>query len=421
MKVSALSKRKSASLCFVVMGFGKKTDFRSGKLLNLDATYNEIIKPAVEELNIKCVRADEVSHSAIIDVEMYRLLLSADIVIADISTSNANAIYELGVRHALKKGTTIVMSEKSGILHFDLNHVATVEYEHLGEDIGCSEARKIKEKLKNLITSAMSESRTDSPVYTFLPDLNTPMLTVKQITEIVRDSDDAENEWKRIFNKAEESIKTGSFTEAKEYYRKALEIRPGDEYLIQRLTLCTYKEKSDSKSRVMCCMEAMVILSQLSPEESNDPETTGMAGAINKYIWHDTKDISFLNKAIEFYNRGYTIKKDYYNGENLALCFHEKSVQLRNAGEKNSRDVIFNEMSAAQIFQAVFATTEEIIESENFHERNDKKWVYATAAKSAAYLGLKVKEEDYRRKFTSLSDKSWDLDSFNENKMESNK
>lgn len=85
------------------MGFGKKTDFRSGKLLNLDATYNEIIKPAAEELGIKCVRADEIMQSGIIDVEMYKLLLSADIVVADISTSNANAIYELGVRHALKK------------------------------------------------------------------------------------------------------------------------------------------------------------------------------------------------------------------------------------------------------------------------------------------------------------------------------
>ena len=148
------------------MGFGKKTDFRSGKLLNLDATYNEIIKPAAEELGIKCVRADEIMQSGIIDVEMYKLLLSADIVVADISTSNANAIYELGVRHALKKGTTIIMSEKSAVLHFDLNHIATLQYEHLGDDIGCSEARRIKGQLKSLMESALNETRIDSPVYT---------------------------------------------------------------------------------------------------------------------------------------------------------------------------------------------------------------------------------------------------------------
>jgi hypothetical protein len=36
------------------------------------------------------------------------------------------------------------MSEKSAVLHFDLNHIATLQYEHLGDDIGCSEARRIK-------------------------------------------------------------------------------------------------------------------------------------------------------------------------------------------------------------------------------------------------------------------------------------
>ncbi|EPV8439240.1 tetratricopeptide repeat protein [Klebsiella variicola] len=399
------------------MGFGKKTDFRSGKLLNLDATYNEIIKPAAEELSIKCIRADEIMQSGIIDVEMYKLLLSADIVVADISTSNANAIYELGVRHALKKGTTIIMSEKSAVLHFDLNHIATLQYEHLGDDIGCSEARRIKEQLKSLMEAALNETRIDSPVYTYLPDLNTPTLTAKEIKEIVRDSDEVEKEWGGIFNSAEEKLKLGDFSEAKELYQKALEIRPRDEYLIQRLTLCTYKEKTESKSRVMCCMDAMVILAALSPDTSNDPETTGMAGAINKYIWMDTKDITFLNKAISFYNRGYTIKKDYYNGENLALCHFEKAKQLRNTENANNKDIVFNEVSAERIFSSVLEITEGIIESTNFDERSDVKWVYATAAKAASYLELKEKEDLYSEKFKLLCDNSWDFDTFEENKI----
>ena len=399
------------------MGFGKKTDFRSGKLLNLDATYNEIIKPAAEELGIKCVRADEIMQSGIIDVEMYKLLLSADIVGADISTSNANAIYELGVRHALKKGTTIIMSEKSAVLHFDLNHIATLQYEHLGDDIGCSEARRIKGQLKSLMESALNETRIDSPVYTYLPDLNTPTLTAQEIKEIVKDSDEAEKEWGYIFNSAEEKLKFGDFSNAKELYQKALEIRPRDEYLIQRLTLCTYKEKIESKSRVMSCMDAMVILSDLSPETSNDPETTGMAGAINKYIWMDTKDITFLNKAISFYNRGYTIKKDYYNGENLALCYFEKSKQLKNTETANDKDIVFNEILAEKTFKSVLEITEGIIESTNFNERSDVKWVYATAAKSASYLELKEKEDLYSSKFKSLCDNSWDFNTFEENKI----
>ena len=35
-------------VCFVVMGFGRKTDYESGRVLDLDATFNEIIYPAAE-------------------------------------------------------------------------------------------------------------------------------------------------------------------------------------------------------------------------------------------------------------------------------------------------------------------------------------------------------------------------------------
>jgi hypothetical protein len=34
--------------CFVVMGFGKKTDFETGRTLDLDKSYLNIIKPTVE-------------------------------------------------------------------------------------------------------------------------------------------------------------------------------------------------------------------------------------------------------------------------------------------------------------------------------------------------------------------------------------
>ena len=60
-------------------------------------------------------------RSGIIDVDMYEMLLRADLVVADISTGNANAIYELGVRHALKPRSTIVMKENQGLLQFDLD------------------------------------------------------------------------------------------------------------------------------------------------------------------------------------------------------------------------------------------------------------------------------------------------------------
>ena len=75
-------------ICFVIMGFGKKTDYPSGRTLDLDKTYKNLIKPAVEASGFQCIRADEIQDSGLIDKSMYALLIKADLVIADISTAN---------------------------------------------------------------------------------------------------------------------------------------------------------------------------------------------------------------------------------------------------------------------------------------------------------------------------------------------
>ena len=50
-------------VCFVVMGFGKKTDYPTGRVIDLDKSYHYIIKPAAEEAGLECIRADEIIHS----------------------------------------------------------------------------------------------------------------------------------------------------------------------------------------------------------------------------------------------------------------------------------------------------------------------------------------------------------------------
>ena len=141
--------------CFVVMGFGRKTDYQSGRVLDLDKSYQYIIKPAAEEAGLDCKRADEIIHSGLIDVPMYEQLLAADVVIADISTSNANAFYELGVRHALRPYTTITIAEDKMMFPFDVSHLAVRKYHHLGEGIDFGEVLKMKGELINALRSIL--------------------------------------------------------------------------------------------------------------------------------------------------------------------------------------------------------------------------------------------------------------------------
>ena len=42
--------------CFVIMGYGVRTDYATGRDLDLDKTYKNIIKPAAEESGLECIR-----------------------------------------------------------------------------------------------------------------------------------------------------------------------------------------------------------------------------------------------------------------------------------------------------------------------------------------------------------------------------
>src|SRR5215204_2144629 len=165
--------------CFVVMGFGKKTDFETGRTLDLDKSYRNIIKPAVIDAGLECARADEIPHSGVIDVPMYERLLMADVVVADLSTSNKNAFYELGVRHALRPHTTIVICEDGAkSFPFDVNHVLVRQYHHMGDGIDFEEVERFRSALTQAIKDILATrpQPKDSPVYTFLHDLTPPAL-----------------------------------------------------------------------------------------------------------------------------------------------------------------------------------------------------------------------------------------------------
>ena len=129
--------------CFVVQGFGEKTDLSTGRVLNLDASY-EVIKEAVETAGLRCIRADEIVHAGAIDKPMYDWIYRADLVIADLSTYNVNAAYELGVRYGVRPRATMIVAENQFKNPFDVSHIVTLPYEHLGKDIGRKEAIRFR-------------------------------------------------------------------------------------------------------------------------------------------------------------------------------------------------------------------------------------------------------------------------------------
>lgn len=196
--------------CFVVMGYGIRPDLSSGKKINLDRVYLDIIKPVVTTCGYECIRGDEVLDSGLIDESMYYGILESDLVVADISTLNPNAIYELGVRHGVRRFRTIIMMESKDQFFFDLNHNRTITYAYHRKDAKfLAEAEKVKARLKGVIESIEANEQIDSPLYKFVNDLQEP--------QRIGTKNNKKKESKPIF----ERIKEATDLRKKEHYKEA--------------------------------------------------------------------------------------------------------------------------------------------------------------------------------------------------------
>jgi Tetratricopeptide Repeats-Sensor len=339
--------------CFVVMGFGKKTDLATGRTLDLDKSYRNLIKPVVEEKGIECIRADEILHSGPIDVPMYEQLFRSDVVIADLSTANPNAFYELGMRHALRPYTTIVISEDKLTPPFNVNHLKITNYKHLGEDIGYDEVIRFRRVLGETLDSVLKDRSPDSPLYTHLQGLQPPSLR-EQVEEAMRQVGKAATRMQNashtagigpdastlavLISKGEQAIKNSDFDSAKRLFARALRlVHPDQEasrtlsentcYLRQRLVLATYKpaEKYDVAKNFETLNEAKRLLEPLCPEESNDPETLALAGAIETRLFEATKCNQCLTDAINYRRRAYHLREDLFSGVCFALLLNHRA------------------------------------------------------------------------------------------------
>lgn len=381
------------------MGYGVKTDHRIGRDLDLDKTYKNIIEPAVNEVGLECIRADEIIHSGTIDVPMYRYLLSADVVIADLSTYNVNAFYELGVRHALRPYTTIAICENKLKYPFDINHTVIYQYEHLGKDIGYSEVIRFRNKLKSTIEEILENSKPeiDSPVYTYLSQLEPPNWHETLLNR--KNSNNNNESLSNIIEKAKNALDNNEFIKAKILFSHAYELDRNNTYVIHKIVLSTYKSKIPTVLESL--NEALDFLNTLNPQESTDPETLGLAGAINKRFWEELEDKKYLDKAISYYEKGFYIKNDYYNGINLSYLLNVRGNQL-TGNEKIADYVLSN-----RVRKKVIKICEKLVDSD-FDSRSDKYWIMATLEE--AYFGLQCKEkyENAKKKAKEYAKENWE-------------
>jgi len=405
--------------CFVIQGYGRKTDYTDGRVLDLDASY-AIIKNAIESAGLQCLRADEIQHSGTIDVPMYQWLLNADLVVADLSTYNSNAVFELGVRYALRPYATLVVAEEQFQNPFDFGHITLRRYKHLGEDVGFKEAQRFGAELKQAIEAIAARADTDSPVYTFLPTLLPPRMqraldeaalaavgplpaAAAMAPAAPAAGDAVDMNTKQLLDGAQQRIDASDFAGARALLEEAAKRRPNDSYVLQRLALAIYKSAvPDARGALLA---ARAVLAPLKPDTCNNPETLGLWGAIHKRLWEIDRTPALLDIGITAYARGFALKQDHYSGINFAFLLDLRAREALQAGQRD--DAITDHTLAIRMRRDVtqLATAHLARLPEEFSE--ERFWVLASLCEAALGSGDAAALQKYQGELQAMKCADW--------------
>jgi hypothetical protein len=76
---------------FVIRSFGAKAG------VDFDRVHTELIEPALRQVGIDGGTTGAIMEAGNVREDMFRELVLADVVVADVSVHNANVFYELGI------------------------------------------------------------------------------------------------------------------------------------------------------------------------------------------------------------------------------------------------------------------------------------------------------------------------------------
>lgn len=143
---------------FIVRPFGVKND------IDFDAVEAKLIGPALDKLGVTGRTTGEIVGQGNIRTDMFQLLLTADLVVADLSIHNANVFYELGIRHALRDRHTFLLRCNVDKYPFDLQ---TDRYFTYSKDAPADSVDQLTAALR----ATIDEGKTNSPVFASLPNM----------------------------------------------------------------------------------------------------------------------------------------------------------------------------------------------------------------------------------------------------------
>jgi tetratricopeptide (TPR) repeat protein len=342
----------SNTLCFVLMPFGKKAD-GAGRLIDFDAVYRDLIKPAIEAAQLEPIRADEETQGGIIHKPMFERLVLCEYAVADLTLANANVFYELGVRHAVRPWRTVSIFSEGTRLPFDVDYLRSLRYalDAAGALTRVADDRAALATALKLAREAAADPIVDSPVFQLLAYLPSPNVSHEKtdlFREQVRYSQQAKDDLARarkVKDRAEATaaigkvltslkpvaeLEVGVLLDAMLSYRAISAWGPMVEFIrgLPRLVLETVMVQEQlgfALNRAGQGDEAEEVLQGVIQRSGSSPETLGILGRVYKDRWEaaveanlDAEAAGLLDQAIETYTKGFESDwRDAYPGVNM--------------------------------------------------------------------------------------------------------
>jgi hypothetical protein len=350
------------SICFVIMPFGKKPDV-AGRLIDFDAVWARILAPAITDVGFFAIRADKEMSSGMIHKAMYERLILSEYAIADLTIPNANVFYELGVRHAARPQTTVLLSAEASRLPFDVGPLATLPYS-LDAAGRPNKAKADRAALTERLMHAKVHDAPDSPLFTLLNGFTPPQVAHEK-TDIFRREINRTEIFKQKLLDAkandlpaldalrdelgdiaarEASVVCDLFLayrSVKAWERMIALYKAMDPVLAN--TALVQEQYAFALNRAARAGDAARVLTALIAKRGPSSETYGLLGRVHKDRWRAAKlkgdEIAArgaLDEAIDAYRKGFEADwRDAFPGVNAATL-----IEIREPGAAEVKSLV---------------------------------------------------------------------------------
>lgn len=175
-KVEEPGKEKT---CFVIMPISDSPNYKNGHFTRV---YEHLIKPACDIADFIPIRADDVSSTNYIALDIIKKIIECDMALCDMSSQNPNVLYELGIRQAFNLPVSLMKDMKTNRV-FDTQGFRDIEYD---ESLRVDLIEKDIEKLAKILVSTYEEK--DNDVNSLISLLSIKPAKVTETSEISIDT-----------------------------------------------------------------------------------------------------------------------------------------------------------------------------------------------------------------------------------------